>query len=171
MGHCKNGSCPCGYECSVVLGASMAEHSTVDHFPFLCSDCAEIVSLNIKLMPGVKCYRCEGANVRPLTDPDLSDLNTNRESMDNTPYWGPPFIKLEDYIMRMQEDFKDVSDEELRIYDVDLRPEKLAETYEEESKMTMERFGKPFWGLHSGVYYCPKCQKISMRFEQGIFFD
>ncbi len=171
MGHSMNGFCPCGYERSVALGASMQEFATVNSFPFICMDCEEFVSLNIKLMPEVQCDRCHSKNVRPLTDPEFSDLRTNLESLDNAPFRSPPFIRLDAYIRETQESYRGMSEEELLLYDMDLSVEKLRESYDIESRAMIRKLETPFWGLHCGPYYCPKCHEISLRFEQGIFFD
>lgn len=171
MGQCMNGRCHCGYEVVVNLGATMEEFLTVDQFPFFCSDCESIVSLNIKRMPLVQCYNCNGNNVRPLTDPDLSEFRPHPDCSAIINIRSPPFITFQEYYDDQHFGLEIFSEKELKDRDLFVTEEELRDWYDQACKRTVERLEKPFWGMHCGKYYCPNCKQMELTFEEGTSFD
>lgn len=171
MGQCMNGRCQCGYEVVVNLGATIDDSLTVEQFPFFCSDCESIVSLNIMRMPQVQCYKCNGKNVRPLTDPDLSEFRPHRDCSAIINIRSPPFITFQEYCDDQHFGLDIFSEKELKERDLFVTEVELRDWYEQACKRTVERLEKPFWGMHGGGYRCPECKEMSLRFEPGVLFD
>lgn len=161
MGQVTHGACSCGYSCSTALGGGMNDFDTNDPFPFLCIDCAEIVTINSKL-PSWLCPKCGGANVRPLSDPDLSAPGTHR---------GSPLSRAYDYFESMKSDLEDMTLEDRREAGCDWTEAELKEMFEDNFRRAAEVMATPCWGMHMGAYKCPRCENFSLYFESGILFD
>lgn len=172
MGQSMHGECTCGYTCNTAIGASRQNFQRYDAFPFLCSECREVVTLNAKEWPSLECNSCGSKNVRPLSDPALSDLTLDSDGLASYRSRVPPFIDYDEFLKDFEELYlEDLSEFEIQEAGLNYSSQEMKEIYDEERRATIAKISAPCWGLHHGKYKCPRCEEILMQFERGILFD
>ena len=163
MGRRYSAFCPCGYTQDVSTGGNRNNHLKVDLFPFVCQSCKSIFSSNLRERTH-PCTHCESTDTisyrkgslkhyrkprdRAVTEA-IADIKIT-EPLQERPkgllpkiwYWFFPKPKL-----------------------LPLRPigERLVKEQPAEARVATEP--------EDQGYFCPRCDKFTLSFEQTAFTD
>lgn len=156
MGRIVEANCACGYTKYFAIACGMLESNT-HRFPFWCEECDDIVEVNSKAAPPLSCEACKSLKIRPVSEPDLSEMPPNCRVVIGGNEGTPSFENYEDFVKNWELD--------------DLTPEQRRDEFENERLRSLAVLSKPCWGLHNGAYKCPRCRNFSIHFETSMFYD
>ena len=153
MGRLGIAYCPCGYTQDVSYGGNRNNHLTVDLFPFLCRSCKSIFSSNRRARTH-PCTHCESTDTSSYRKGSLKQYRRPRRVVVTE-----PIVDIE-ILEPLQERPKGLLP---KIWHWFFPKPKLLSLQPIEKRVVTEP--------EDQGYFCPRCEKFTLSFEQTAFTD
>ena len=149
MGKLYSAYCPCGYKQDVSTGGNRSNFREVDRFPFVCKSCKSLFSSNRRDRTH-PCTHCESTDTRSYKD--LS-LKHSREPPDGE------YLASKLFVLPPEDPSQGRL---LKIW------RSIFPKWE-----VVQLEGGEYWvtELKGQDYFCPRCEKFTLSFEQTAFTD
>ena len=163
MGRRYSAFCPCGYTQDVSTGGNRNNHLKVDLFPFVCQSCKSIFSSNLRERTH-PCTRCESTDTISYRKRSLKHYSKPR---DRTVTEAIADIKITE---PLQERPKGLLP---KIWYWFFPKPKLLPLRPIEERLVKEQPAKARVATEpeDQGYFCPRCDKFTLSFEQTAFTD
>lgn len=150
MGSSVRAKCQCGFNKSFSLGGGMDNHLTFCAFPCYCYDCKSLYTDNL-YNDKLECDNCHSNKCSPFDEQKFHGL-TAKIMQPIITYKQPSFLgKILGH--KPQEIIHFIS-EDNHIFSWNTKSELGREIY-----------------LTNDNYFCPQCEKLSLKFQMAGFFD
>ena len=163
MGRLGIAYCPCGYTQDVAYGGNRNNFQTVDLFPFLCRSCKSIFSSNLRERTH-PCTHCESTDTSSYRKGSLKQYRRPRRVIVTE-----PIVDIE-ILEPLQERPKGMLP---RIWHWFFPKPKLLPFRPIEKRVVKESpiEARVVTEPEDQGYFCPRCDKFTLSFEQTAFTD
>ena len=163
MGRLGIAYCPCGYTQDVSYGGNRNNFQTVDLFPFLCRSCKSIFSSNLRDRTH-PCTHCESTDTSSYRKGSLKQYRRPRRVVVTE-----PIVDIE-ILEPLQERPKGLLP---KIWHWFFPKPKLRPLRPIEKRVVKESPVEPrvVTEPEDQGYFCPRCDKFTLSFEQTAFTD
>ena len=153
--------CPCDYTQDVSYGGNRNNFQTVDLFPFVCQSCKSIFSSNLRDRTH-PCTHCESTDTRSYKEPSLKHYRKTRDGVITESIAD---IKIKE---PLQERPKGLLP---KIWHWFFPKPKLLPLRPIEKRVVKEPIEDSVTEPEDQGYFCPRCDKFTLSFEQTAFTD
>jgi len=161
MGRRYSAFCPCGYSQDVSTGGNGHNYLKVDLFPFVCQSCKSIFSSNRRDRTH-PCTRCESTDTRSYKEPSLKHYRKPRDRVAIESIVGIEILEP------LQERPKGLLP---KIWYWFFPKPKLLPLRPIEKRVVKEPIEDSVTEPEDQGYFCPRCAKFTLSFEQTGFTD
>jgi hypothetical protein len=163
MGRKYNAFCPCGYTQDVSTGGNRNNHLTVDLAPFVCKSCKSLFSSNRRDRTH-PCTHCAGIDTSSYRKGSLKQYRRPRRVVVTE-----PIVDIE-ILEPVQERPQGLLP---RIWHWFFPKPKLLSTHPIEKRVVKESpiEERAVRKSEDQGYFCPRCKKFTLSFEQTAFTD